>query len=1052
MHDEVKNMIKNYDVVIIQETHFNERIRCPDGFTFEGRSLKVPSKSPRGGVAIYKNNMSDIQVELMCDTLRDCVIFGITHSDLVIAAQYIPPSNSIYYDEIYMNNLELIHEKYRHKKLLIVGDLNARVGTTTTSHNPEVTYSPNPDSTMNATGQKLLNWIRQRDDMCIVNGARLPQKSLQFDSDFTFFRGKLKSQNDLALTNDIDTIKEFSIGKKLIFSDHCPINITLETALSTATEIVYDCARNSLSDEHYDINHRLQKAIRFDRLNLVKVIDQLNQPNLDLREDDSNNIRATKISDFIYDSCKKSYKTHIEPETNLTDNLLNCSSSNFRAIAEANLFAYQTLSKESVDTTQYLENWVRFENLARSAANNELNVRRNKAWKDMKYDGKKLWETIDWNGRAEEKTEKPAFEADTLKYFTAIFNSEKTKNNPVVADIKSNLDNYDQYISTLDDAITMKELDFALQSIGTGVSIDGIPPGIAKVLPQSIKEPILDLMNRVFCGVYPDEWCKQILHSIKKDGHSPKNPKLRGIAIGPFLCRLYDIIMDNRFMTWFHPNKEQASQPKQGCPIQVFMLFLLIDYSKEKNKDLFVGFLDYEKAYDYVNRAEIISSLMMDGCGGSYTKAVAEMFKTSTYFPKSNKNHLSEGINTDHGVTQGRRSSGSFFSYYVSRMPDAVGDTPYDDFMDPLSLAQLADDTALYAEKIENLIKKFAKLFQFSAQRYQVPNISKTLYCNFSANPVKHPLVINDDTIIHCVDEMKGYRYLGMFFYPTNDILVIIERNFNKRMMHIAKFYGWLSVNEQTPIDVKLTVLDNCLFNALLYDVECMGDLSFMEKKLREIELKALKTILGVKKGTSSDLVFHELRRASIVAKIKDRQHKFYKKLSELKNEDAIVKIVIDLCKDSRMIRYYEGIPADNCETEISERESRITTSESSMIKYYREMELTKKCDIYSSMLHDHYRTIISRWRLSNHSLQVEVGRYTKPYTVRKDRHCTLCKTIEDEHHAIFICRRYEDLRNRSPIIGEYTTVAEVLNPKYQHMNGIGDFLHGIESIRKDIL
>ena len=146
------------------------------------------------------------------------------------------------------------------------------------------------------------------------------------------------------------------------------------------------------------------------------------------------------------------------------------------------------------------------------------------------------------------------------------------------------------------------------------------------------------------------------------------------------------------------------------------MLFVLIDYSKENNKDLFVGFLDYEKAYDYVNRAEIITSQMKDGCGGSYTKAVAEMFKTSTYIPKSNKNHLSEGINTDHGVTQGRRSSGSYFSYYVSSMPDAVGDTPYDDFMDPLSLAQLADDTALYAEKKENLIKKFIKLFEYSSR------------------------------------------------------------------------------------------------------------------------------------------------------------------------------------------------------------------------------------------------------------------------------------------------------------------------------------------------
>ena len=109
-----------------------------------------------------------------------------------------------------------------------------------------------------------------------------------------------------------------------------------------------------------------------------------------------------------------------------------------------------------------------------------------------------------------------------------------------------------------------EELDYALQCIGTGVSLDGITPAVAKVLPMHLKEMILDLLNRIFFGQYPDEWCKQILHSIKKDGHSPRNPKLRGIAIAPFLCRVYDITVDVRFLTWFTPNKEQAAQSKQG--------------------------------------------------------------------------------------------------------------------------------------------------------------------------------------------------------------------------------------------------------------------------------------------------------------------------------------------------------------------------------------------------------------------------------------------------------------------------------------------------------
>ena len=121
-------------------------------------------------------------------------------------------------------------------------------------------------------------------------------------------------------------------------------------------ELVFDCARNSLSYEHYNINHRLKKAIRFQKLDLPKLLNKLHAPDSRVLEDDDNNVRAMKISDFIYRCCKDSY-TRCRPNgMTLTDNLLNCSSSNFKAIAEVNLFAHQSQSRNGFDTTQYIEN------------------------------------------------------------------------------------------------------------------------------------------------------------------------------------------------------------------------------------------------------------------------------------------------------------------------------------------------------------------------------------------------------------------------------------------------------------------------------------------------------------------------------------------------------------------------------------------------------------------------------------------------------------------------------------------------------------------------
>ena len=51
---EIQKMFEEYDVVVVTETHFSDRIKCPDDFMLIGRSKKIASKKPRGGVAIYK--------------------------------------------------------------------------------------------------------------------------------------------------------------------------------------------------------------------------------------------------------------------------------------------------------------------------------------------------------------------------------------------------------------------------------------------------------------------------------------------------------------------------------------------------------------------------------------------------------------------------------------------------------------------------------------------------------------------------------------------------------------------------------------------------------------------------------------------------------------------------------------------------------------------------------------------------------------------------------------------------------------------------------------
>ena len=58
------------------------------------------------------------------------------------------------------------------------------------------------------------------------------------------------------------------------------------------------------------------------------------------------------------------------------------------------------------------------------------------------------------------------------------------------------------------------------------------------------------------------------------------------------------------------------------------------------------------------------------------------------------------------------------------------------------------------------------------------------------------------------MDPKKGHRYLGVKYIPTIDVNFIISFNVEDRKHNWVKFYGWLEVNTETPIEIKLLVLE----------------------------------------------------------------------------------------------------------------------------------------------------------------------------------------------------------------------------------------------------
>ena len=103
--------------------------------------------------------------------------------------------------------MELIRNKFKSFHLYFFGDLNCRIGTPV---HRSIKYVDNIDKTINTNWVRLLDYIKEKRDLIIINGFIIEDKI--FASKFTFYTC---SQNDLMLTNALHTIDSFAIMENI---------------------------------------------------------------------------------------------------------------------------------------------------------------------------------------------------------------------------------------------------------------------------------------------------------------------------------------------------------------------------------------------------------------------------------------------------------------------------------------------------------------------------------------------------------------------------------------------------------------------------------------------------------------------------------------------------------------------------------------------------------------------------------------------------------------------------------------------------------------------
>ena len=117
-------------------------------------------------------------------------------------------------------------------------------------------------------------------------------------------------------------------------------------------------------------------------------------------------------------------------------------------------------------------------------------------------------------------------------------------------------------------------------------------------------------------GFIPSDWCIGIIKPLFKNKGSTEDPNnYRGITILSCFGKLFTSILNNRihfFIESFQAlGYEQAGfRPGYSTTGHIFTLYGIIDVLLANKKKMYCAFLDYEKAFDKIDRTLLWQKLI----------------------------------------------------------------------------------------------------------------------------------------------------------------------------------------------------------------------------------------------------------------------------------------------------------------------------------------------------------------------------------------------------------------------------------------------------------
>ncbi|CAH8498299.1 unnamed protein product, partial [Schistosoma bovis] len=396
---------------------------------------------------------------------------------------------------------------------------------------------------------------------------------------------------------------------------------------------------------------------------------------------------------------------------------------------------------------------------------------------------------------------------------------------------------------------TTEEIRMAVRQIKNGKAAgpDNIP---AEALKSDI-EATTSMLYLLFKKIWEEEqvpmdWKEGHLVKIPKKGDLSKCENYRGITLLSIPGKVFNRLLLNRMKDAVDAqlrDQQAGFRKDRSCTDQIATLRIIVEQSVEWNSSLYINFIDYEKAFDSVDRRTLWKLLRHYGIPEKIVNIIRNSYD-GLQCKVVHGGQLTDAFQVRTGVRQGCLLSPFLFLLVVDWiMKTSTSEEKHGiqwTAQNQLDDLDFADDLALLSHTHEQMQMKTASVAAVSASVGLSIHKGKTKVLKFKAEN-SNPITLDGETL----EDVESFTYLGSIIDEQGGSDADVKARIGKARVAFLQLKNiWNS--KQLSTNIKVRIFNTNVKAVLLYGAETWRTTTTTIKKVQVFINSCLRKILNI--------------------------------------------------------------------------------------------------------------------------------------------------------------------------------------------------------------